>query len=144
MWVPGTNEHIFFNCVLAKMIWTCFKEALWWDKVPVNIQGFFYQWIPLNSKQYNAKLFIVSIVLWGISTNRNKMSIEKQFWGSSNKAFYKIFSLLQKWSKLLKDEDVKFLKRLWKTVEEWLQPFWQQTENMEVEGLLWSGCCFCW
>lgn len=29
-----SNDHLFFNCILAKTVWTCFKEALGWDKIP--------------------------------------------------------------------------------------------------------------
>lgn len=69
----------------------CFKEALGWNKIPTNVQEVFDHWIPLNSHKYYAKLFVLSIVLWGIWTIRNKMSIEKSFLGSSNEAFYNFF-----------------------------------------------------
>jgi len=74
--------------------------------------------------------------MWGIWTIPNKMAIEKRFLGSSNEAFYKIFALLYKWCKLMKGGDVKFLENMVDKVKEWLQNFWQQTENMEIEGII--------
>jgi hypothetical protein len=74
--------------------------------------------------------------MWVIWTIPNKMAIEKRFLGPSNEAFYKIFALLYKWCKLMKGGDVKFLENMVNKVKEWLQNFWQQTENMEIEGII--------
>ena len=36
----------------------------------------------------------------------------------------------------MKGGDVKFLENMVDKVKEWLQNFWQQTENMEIEGII--------
>lgn len=87
---PENADHLFFNCILAKTVWTCFKEALGWNKIPQGLQEVFDEWIPLGSHNYHVKLFILSIVLWGIWNVRNKMCIEKVFVGSSKEIFLQI------------------------------------------------------
>lgn len=58
---------------------------------------------------YHVKIFILTIILWGLWKVRNKRGIGKKFPRSSNGVLYKIFNLLQKWRILLKPQDAKFL-----------------------------------
>ena len=37
-----TEDHIFFGCIMVKNVWSCFKEALGWDRIPHNLQDIFY------------------------------------------------------------------------------------------------------
>ena len=43
-----TADHIFFSRVMAKFVWSCFKEALGWDRIPVSWQDLLDNWIPLG------------------------------------------------------------------------------------------------
>ena len=43
-----TADHIFFSCVMAKFVWSCFKEALGWDRIPASWQDLLDNWIPLG------------------------------------------------------------------------------------------------
>ena len=60
-------------------------------------------------RNYQIKLYILSVILWCLWTVRNKMSIEKVFLGSSKEVFYKILICLQKWRRLLKEDDAIFM-----------------------------------
>jgi len=33
---PETADHIFFECIVARFLWVCFKEALGWDRAPTG------------------------------------------------------------------------------------------------------------
>ena len=74
-----TTDHIFFSCIVAKFLWSCFKEALGWDRIPVGWQDFLDNWIPLGCKDYNAKLFLLTMVTWALWTSRNKRANEGRF-----------------------------------------------------------------
>jgi hypothetical protein len=37
--VPETVDYILFYCIIAKFVWSCFKEALSWDKIPRSLGG---------------------------------------------------------------------------------------------------------
>lgn len=45
---PETGDHIFFSCIVDRFVWTSFKEALWWDRIPVGMQDFLDVWLPLG------------------------------------------------------------------------------------------------
>lgn len=129
----------FFKCHIARSIWFCFKEALGWDKIPSSVSDVMENWIPLGIRNYHIKLFTLIVVLWGIWSVRNKMAIEKKFPKSSNEVLVKIFKFMLKWRALLKGQDVQFLDEKLETVKKWLEDFWSRTNDMEVEGVLWSN-----
>jgi len=63
MWVSETTYHIFFNCIMAKNSWTCFKEALGWDRVPRILREALDYWFQLHCKDYHIKFLCLPIVL---------------------------------------------------------------------------------
>jgi hypothetical protein len=71
-------DHILFECLLPKFVWTCLKQAMGWERVPLNFQDFF-DWLPLQDKHYKLKLFGLANVVWVLWNVRNKMSIEGVF-----------------------------------------------------------------
>ena len=77
--IDETSDHICFHCHVARAICFSFKEALGWDRSPQNIQDVFEYWTLLGGKYYHIKLFMFSVMLWGLWTVRNKMGIEKNF-----------------------------------------------------------------
>lgn len=131
-----SNDHIFFKCHLAKSVWTCFKEALGWDRVPNSLTEVLENWIPLGAHDYHVKLFMLVITLWGIWTVRNKMAIEKSFPRESRDVFIKIFKFMQKWRILLKDRDARFVDEKMEVMKQWLADFWNRANNLDVEGVL--------
>ena len=97
-----TVNHIFFSCVLAKFVWTCFKEALGCDRVPISWQDLLDNWIPLGCQDYNSKLFLSTIVLWMLWTARNKRMIEGKFPRYPTELLFKFNMFLQRWKVLLR------------------------------------------
>jgi hypothetical protein len=72
-------DHILFECLLSKFVWTRLKQAMGWERVPLNFQDFFDNWLPLQDKHYKLKLFGLANVVWVLWNVRNKMSIEGVF-----------------------------------------------------------------
>ena len=95
-------NQIFFECVIAKFVWGCFKEVLGWERAPVSLlSDFLAHWIPDQCTGFNVKMFHFAIVGWGLWTNRNKMAIEHCFPASSIDIPHKIDFFSQKWGILL-------------------------------------------
>lgn len=67
-------------------------------------------WIPLGGHNYQTKIFILIILLWGLWNVRNKIAIERKFPGSSHDVFVKIFKFLQKWRILLREKEAQFVE----------------------------------
>jgi hypothetical protein len=68
-----------------------------WERVPLNFQDFFDNWLPLQDKQYKLKLFVLANVVWVLWNIRNKMSIEGVFPTDPVDTLFKINASLQKW-----------------------------------------------
>jgi hypothetical protein len=90
-------DHIFFNCSLAKFIWGCLRDALGWERAPINLQDFMGVWLPLNESNYNLKLFAFAVVIWTIWITHNKMSIEGVFPNSPTDVLCKMYYFMQRW-----------------------------------------------
>jgi hypothetical protein len=88
-----TGDHLFFKCVLAKFIWTSFKEALDWERAPDSLQDTLDKWIPLGCVDYKLKIFVLGVVLWALLV-RNKIAIEGVAPKSPADMLYKIHSFL--------------------------------------------------
>ena len=43
--VPETVDHVLFQCVIAHFVWTCFKEILGWDSIPIGLDDLFENWV---------------------------------------------------------------------------------------------------
>jgi hypothetical protein len=127
--VPETRDHIFFECVMPKFVWTCFKEALGWDRCPRRLQDLLDTWIPLNSTGYDLKNFLLTIVLWAMWTTRNKMAIEGVFLGAPADIMLKISSYLQRWSVLLGASDRSEVGGGTKKVTSWMDNFLKKLET---------------
>ena len=59
-----TVNHIFFHCVIARFVWTCFKEILGWERIPVSLDNIFDHWIQQGCTNRHLKLFTFTIVVW--------------------------------------------------------------------------------
>lgn len=49
--------------------------------------------IPLGGRDYHIKLFMFTVIIWGLWTVRNKMGIQGIFPNSSNEIFLQNFQL---------------------------------------------------
>ena len=95
--MEGQWEFIFFQCIITAFVWSCFKEALGWNKVPDNLGVVFWEWIPLGSADYNLKLFSFAVIWWSFWLSLNKMILEKKFPNQPCDVLYSISFKMQKW-----------------------------------------------
>ena len=133
--VPKTTDHIFFSCIVAKFLWTCFKEALSWDRIPGGWQDFLDNWIPLGCKDYNAKLFLLTMVTWALWTSRNKRAIEGLFPRYPADLLFKTNALLQKW-RVLQRDSVQIKITEWAgQVRRWMETIQEEIGRRPAEDL---------
>lgn len=43
--IAETLDHIFFKCVLARLIWAILKEVFKWESVPYSLKEFSESWL---------------------------------------------------------------------------------------------------
>ena len=118
-----TLDHILFSCITAKFLWTCFKESLGWDRIPIGWQDFLDTWIPLGRRVYHTKLFLLTMVAWTLWTTRNKRTIEGKFPRKPADLLFKTNFFLQKWKPLLRKGDQAKIEVLVAQVKGWTEPF---------------------
>jgi len=128
-----TVDHIFFSCVIAKFVWTCFKEALGSDRVPISWQDFLDNWIPLGCKDYSPKLFISTIVCWALWTTRNKRVVEGKFPRYPTELLIKSNMFLQRWKTLLRGNDLVKIEEWVAQVKGWLETFLEKMRRRPPE-----------
>ena len=92
-----------FGCAIFSCVWSCFKEALGWDRTPNNMNDFLRGWLPLRCVDYDLKLFMFAIVTCAMWVCRNKIVIEKKFPSSAIDIMYKADLLLREGG--LRDQD---------------------------------------
>ena len=109
---PETVDHIFFQCIIARFVWSCFKEALGWDRAPTSLWEVFWDWVPVGCTDYDPKLFSFTIICWSLWLSRHKMRMEKEFSKHPGDVLYLICYKIQKWGVLLRSEDRDHLDKL--------------------------------
>ena len=130
-----TADHIFFSRVMAKFVWSCFKEALGWDRIPASWQDLLDNWIPLGGADYNSKLFTFAIILWSIWTSRNKRMIEGKFPRSPTELLYNCNSFLQKWKVLLRGGERSKVEAWTDQAKSWVEMFLEKLRNRPQDDL---------
>ena len=124
-----TADHIFFTCITARFTWACLKEALGWTRNPVCLQEFLDNWVPLGCKQYSLKIFLMTIVLWGLCTSRNKRVMKGKFTRTPSDIIFKINALLQRWQKLLRKDDRGALEVMVSQIRGWVEEFQEKLKD---------------
>lgn len=130
--VPETSDHIFFTCILARFTWTCIKEAMGWDRVPIGLQDFLEKWVKRGSKNNNLVIYCFTIVLWSLWTTRNKFAIEGVFPSQPLEILIKINFWMQKWQVLLRGGDRSRLEDKIKMATSWWKNFMEGVKNQPV------------
>jgi hypothetical protein len=103
--VPETVDHIFFFCLVARLVWGGMKEAFCFDRHPSGLSDLLDNSIPLGCKKYSTKLFSLAMVFWLLWTSRNKMVMEGVVLRRPADMFHNIFSCTQIWLLRLKPSD---------------------------------------
>ena len=130
---PEPADHILFTCIVARFLWTCFKEVLGWERIPVGWQDFLDTWIPLGCKDYHTKLFLLTMVTWALWTSRNKRTIEGKFPRKPSDLLFKTKSFLQRWKPLLRRDDQAKAEGLVAQVSSWAGLFLKNVERRCIE-----------
>ena len=98
-------NHIFFHCVLAKLVWSCVRSWLQvtWDPSSfTDLRGL------ANSLASGTKrVFWVGLgaICWSLWTTRNKLTIKHVFPAKPADCLFKSCIFLQQWRSLTKPED---------------------------------------
>ncbi|RLN39911.1 hypothetical protein C2845_PM01G23220 [Panicum miliaceum] len=121
--IHETVDHILFQCIIARFVWSCFKEALGWDKCPFSLEEVYREWIPLGCAKFNLKPFSFAIIWWGLWLSRNKMRMEHKFPVQPCNVLLSISFKIQRWMILLEPADKKLLEEQQKVVEDWVRNF---------------------
>jgi hypothetical protein len=103
-------QHLFFDCVLAKFIWSMIY--LTFDlRPPDNIRHVFSDWVQ-NMKSNNKKIFFVGIcvMLWAIWLNRNDIIFNKIQISSYMQVIFRGTYWTRKWSSFQKEENQYILR----------------------------------
>ena len=128
-------DHILFRCVISSFVWSAYKEALGWDRIPTSMADFLNCWIPLGCRDYQLKLFFFGVTTWALWVTRNKMMIEGKFPRSPIDALSKIDVFMQRWRILLRAEERGKLGNTKESMVRWLEIFVSksnQRENVEA------------
>jgi hypothetical protein len=104
-----------------------------WERVPLNFQDFFDNWLPLQDKHYKLKLFVLANMVWVLWNVRNKMSMEGVFPNDLADTLFKINASLQKWRVRLVHEDGEQLKTWTLQANEWMEAFLEERRRRPPE-----------
>ena len=99
------SDHIFFNCVLAKLVWCCVRS---WLQVSWNPSSFSHiRTLAKALVGVTKRVFWVGLgaLCWALWTIRNKFTIEHIFPSKPADVLFKSCILLQQWRSLTKEVD---------------------------------------
>ena len=123
LWKPRT----FFLMNIKELFWRqtkiaiCVPTSLGLDRAPRSLQDFLDLWLPFGCANYNLKLVLLTTVLWGLWTTRNKRAIEGKFPRAPSDILFKINAFLQWWKVRLRNEDQHNLQILEGQVRCWME-----------------------
>ena len=114
-------NHIFFGCLMAKLIWGIVKEVFHLVTYPRSVDHFSGVWLQ-GKRLLPVKLLMLVFAgfSWAIWTTRNKMAIEKR---SARAPTDVVLTLLQKWCILLKEVDGERILSVKEEVLQWKKSF---------------------
>ena len=99
------SNHIFFNCVLAKLVWACVRS---WLRVSWNPSSFSdIRTLAKSLVGVTRRVFWVGLeaLCWALWTIRNKFTIELTFPSKPADVLFKSCIFLQQWRLLTKEPD---------------------------------------
>ena len=99
-------NHVLFQRVLAKFVWSCFKEIFGWRRCPESLEDFHLYWLDVwGANNYHIGLFSFAALAWTLWKTKNKMAIERTFRKQPSEVVFKFMSCLQRWRVLIKEEE---------------------------------------
>uniref|UniRef100_A0A453FGM5 Reverse transcriptase zinc-binding domain-containing protein n=1 Tax=Aegilops tauschii subsp. strangulata TaxID=200361 RepID=A0A453FGM5_AEGTS len=92
-----TNRHLFFDCVVARNIWS-FVNIFFQKNLGTNFETVAQFWI--SNKKNLALNVVSSAVLWCLWKYRNSMIFNNTIWTSINQVWRLIHGMLKFWMAL--------------------------------------------
>ncbi|RCV44782.1 hypothetical protein SETIT_9G402200v2 [Setaria italica] len=90
-----TSQHLFFDCVVAKVMWGRISQALGLD-IGVSFESIGSCWL-ISNKRFTAVNVFSSAALWGIWKLRTDFCFQKITWQNMEHLLMRIVRLAQKW-----------------------------------------------
>ena len=117
-------NHIFFGCLMAKLIWGIAKEVFHLVTYPRSVDHFSGVWLQGKGLlPVKLLMFVFAGFSWAIWTTGNKMAIEKRSPRAPTDVVYVALTLLQKWSIMLKEVDGERILSVKEEVLQWKKSF---------------------
>ena len=103
--VPEDSNHIFFACVSARFLWSCFREIVGGSWCHTNFPDLFAELQLSPSSSRHIRWLEVGVLAWTLWTVRNKLVIQRTPLRRATDALYKFSGFLQLWRPLSRPLD---------------------------------------
>ena len=103
--VPEDSNHIFFTCISAQFLWSCFREVVGGNWCHTNFPDLFdeLQLSPLLSR--HTRWLEIGALAWTLWTIRNKLVIQRIPLRRATYALFKLSGFLHLWRPLSRPSD---------------------------------------
>lgn len=105
-----TQDHLFFTCSVAKVIWACIAQSIGATDIPDCLKNC---WLWLEKRlPHNRKFHVwgVAAICWAIWKARNKACFEKKLIKNPAKIICHARALMKFWAGLFAADDKKILE----------------------------------
>lgn len=128
-------DHVFFQCHLAKFVWSVIRDIFHLRSVPNTLNDFTSSWLLRKGHlPFRLIIFLFAGFAWALWTTKNKMAIDKKFLKATTDVIYIALSLLQRWSIRLKEKDQDQLLQVKDSITGWLKTF--KPSNLQLSDVL--------
>ena len=103
--VPEDCNHIFFRCLVAQFLWSCFREVVGGKWYHDNLLDLFQEVLSLPGPTRPPIWMALGTLAWTLWCCRNKLFIERVIPCRVTDAIYKLCGFLQLWRPLSKQRD---------------------------------------
>ena len=106
---PETANHVFFQCHLARFVWSAVQEAIGQDWDPRSCSKLCALLSPVSGSARRVMWCCVGALLWALWHIRNKLTIEGVFPSHPADVIFKCVIFLQQWAPLGRRQDADLL-----------------------------------
>jgi hypothetical protein len=99
-----TVQHLFFDCQLARLVWSCVAVAFGFNR-PTCVQHLFGPWLRSFSKKQRSLVMIgVAALCWAIWISRNDLVFKKSQYVSILQVIFRGVFWIRSWAFLANDD----------------------------------------
>ena len=114
--VESTN-HIFFECVLARFVWSGVRSMLGVQWQPLTFGDTFTLFNSYEGKTRKALWILFVVLCWALWTTRNKFCIEEVFPRQPAYVLFKSLIFLQQWRPVIKPKLLPLIDELARSLQ---------------------------